>query len=162
MKSQFIVRTVIQWKHSEKSQESAKGQSQRSAKGRDTDNRKTFCGITSFLSSCRRRGNQMSLSIEQVSIKLRVFCLWKRRGGRKRQGEYCNFPRTTQSARTWSIFLASLGVILWPPGWICGWHISSVSQQFWPVQSVLRWVGGKSLCSMKLQRAGDIFSKKEF
>ena len=28
--------------------------------------------------------------------------------------------------------------------------------------SVLRWVGGKSLCSMKLQRAGDTFSKRDF
>lgn len=31
----------------------------------------------------------------------------------------------------------------------------------WQLLSVLRSVGGKSLCSMKLQRAGDIFSKKK-
>lgn len=30
----------------------------------------------------------------------------------------------------------------------------------WQLLSVLRPVGGKSLCPMKLQRAGDIFSRK--
>lgn len=47
------------------------------------------------------------------------------------------------------------------PGGLWLTRLTRVTRRFLPVPSVLRWVGGKSLCSMKLQRAGDTFSKRD-
>lgn len=80
------VLTVIQLKHSEgKSQESTKGQIQRKRKGHSIYDRKSFCGIDSFLSGCKR-GNEKSKSIEHVSITLRFF---KKRKKKKEKDKYC-------------------------------------------------------------------------
>ena len=48
------------------------------------------------------------------------------------------------------------------PGGLWLTRLTCVTRRFLPVPSVLRWVGGKSFCSMKLQRAGDTFSKRDF
>lgn len=111
------VLTVIQLKHSEgKSQESTKGQIQRKWKGHSIYDRKSFCGIDSFLSSCKR-GNEKSKSIEHVSITLRFFKKRKKKE-RKRQILHCRFPMTTRSAGDFQIlsFVVSLAVILPPRG----------------------------------------------
>lgn len=85
-------------------------------KGHGIYNRKSFCGIDSFLSSCKI-GNKKSVSIEHVSITLR-FLLKKKKKERKRQILHCSFPMTTQLARTSRLFpswlpsLSSCGLLV--------------------------------------------------
>lgn len=72
-KSHFIVSTVIQLKHSEgKTTRIGKRIDSERCQGHGIYNRKSFCGIDSFLSNCKR-GKTTSISIEQVSIMLRFF-----------------------------------------------------------------------------------------
>lgn len=72
------------------------------------------------------------------------------------------FPMATHISRTRSCFpsFCSLpGCPLCPPaGSTAG--AAQTTNSSWQLLSVLRPVGGKSLCPMKLQRAGDIFYKK--
>lgn len=125
-----------------KSQESAKGQIQGGAG--DT--------VSTIENHGRKRGNTKSVSIEQVSSVLIFFSLRKKgektkAGKKKKSIAECPKDHTgRQDAELLS------GTASWAPSARPGGFVADTAHAR---PSVLRWVGGKSLCSMKLQRAGD-------